>query len=79
MKTLQGGLGEILWKFGITVSKSTQNLWFASKLRNLSIRSLIKIWMFEFRNYKCVNEIIVYLQRIMLLIVKISLMDDLYT
>jgi len=34
--------------------------------------------MLEFRNYKCANEIIVYLQRIMLLIVKISLMDDLY-
>jgi len=34
--------------------------------------------MLEFRNYKCVNEIIVYLQRIMLLIVKILLMDDLY-
>jgi len=33
--------------------------------------------MLEFRNYKWVNEIIVYLQRIML-IVKISLMDDLY-
>jgi len=34
--------------------------------------------MLEFRNYKHVNEIIVYLQGIMLLIVKISLMDDLY-
>jgi len=34
--------------------------------------------MLEIRNYKCVNEIIVYLQRIMWLIVKISLMDDLY-
>ena len=34
--------------------------------------------MLEFRNYKCANEIIVYLQRIMLLIVKILLMDDLY-
>ena len=34
--------------------------------------------MLEFRNYKCVNEIIVYLQRIMLLIMKIPLMDDIY-
>jgi len=78
MKILQGSLGEILWKFSITVSKSSQNYWFASKLQKLSIRSLIKVWMLEFRNYKSVNEIIVYLQRIMLLIVKISLMDDLY-
>jgi len=78
MKTLQVGLGEILRKLSITISKSSQNLWFASKLQNSSVRSLIKIWMLEFRNYKCVNEIIVYLQRIMLLIVKISLMDDLY-
>ena len=31
--------------------------------------------MLEFRNYKSVNEIIVYLQRIMLLIVKIPLID----
>jgi len=39
-KELQEGLGEILRKFSITVSKSSQNLWFASKLQNLSIRSL---------------------------------------
>jgi len=75
IKTLQVGLGKFLRKLSITISKSSQNLWFASKLQNLSIRSLIKVWILEFRNYKCVNEIIVYLQRIMLLIVKIPLMD----
>jgi len=34
MKTLQGGLGEILRKFRITISKSTQNLWNVSKPQN---------------------------------------------
>jgi len=45
MKTLQVGLGEILRKLSITISKSSQNLWFASKLQNLSIRSLITLNM----------------------------------
>jgi len=44
MKTLQGGLGEILWKFRATISKSTQNLWFVSKLQNLNVRSSIKVF-----------------------------------
>jgi len=34
MKTLQVGLEEILGKLNITISKSTQNLWFVSKLQN---------------------------------------------
>jgi len=38
-KTFQVGLEEILRKLSITISKSTQNLWFVSKLQNLSIKS----------------------------------------
>jgi len=34
MKTLQVGHGEILSKLSMTISKSTQNLWFVSKLQN---------------------------------------------
>jgi len=44
MKILQVRLCKILWKSSITVSKSTQNLWFVSKLQNLSIRSLFKVF-----------------------------------
>jgi len=44
MKILQVGLGKILGKFSITVSKSTQNLWFVSKLQNLSIVSSINVF-----------------------------------
>ena len=44
MKSLQGGLSEILWKFRTTISKSTQNLWCASKLQNSNVRSLIKVF-----------------------------------
>ena len=44
MKTLQVGLGETLRKLSITISKSTQNLWFVFKLQNLSIRSSIKVF-----------------------------------
>jgi len=40
MKTIQGGLGKILRKFSITVSKSTQNLWFVSKLQNYDMMNL---------------------------------------
>jgi len=39
MKTLQVGLGEILSKLSITISKSTQNLGFVFKFQNLSIKS----------------------------------------
>jgi len=42
MKTLQVGLGETLRKLSIIVSMSAQNLWFVSKLQNLSIRSLFR-------------------------------------
>jgi len=41
MKTLQVGLGEILQKFSITISKSTQNLWIVSKLQSLCTMSSI--------------------------------------
>ena len=34
IKTLQVGLGEILSKLNMIISKSTQNLWFVSKLQN---------------------------------------------
>jgi len=34
MRTLQVGLGEILSKLSMTTYKSTQNLWFVSKLQN---------------------------------------------
>jgi len=44
MKILQLGLGEILRKFSITISKSTQNLWFDFKAQNLSTRSLIRMF-----------------------------------
>jgi len=44
MKILQVGLGKILRKFSIAVSKSNQNLWFVSKLHNLSIRISIKLF-----------------------------------
>jgi len=33
MKTLQVGLGEILSKLSMTISKSIQNLWFISELQ----------------------------------------------
>jgi len=32
MKTLQVGLGEILCKLSMTISKSTQNLWFVLQM-----------------------------------------------
>jgi len=62
MKTLQVGLGEILRKFSITISKSTQNLWIVSKLQSLCTMSLtlfvminfdwwIIIWMYILMNY----------------------------
>jgi len=38
MKILQVGLGEILRKLSITISKSTQNLRSVSKLQNLSVK-----------------------------------------
>ena len=44
MKILQVGLGKTLQKFSITVSKSTQNLWFVYKLQNLSTRSSIDVF-----------------------------------
>jgi len=40
MKTLQVGLGEILSKPSMTISKSTQNLWLVSKLQNLSVKGV---------------------------------------
>jgi len=43
-KTLQVGLGEILRKFSITISKSSQNLWFDSKPQNMSTKSLIRMF-----------------------------------
>ena len=44
MKTLQGGLSEILWKFRIIISKSTQNLWIVSKLQSLCTMSSIIVF-----------------------------------
>jgi len=44
MKTLQAGLGETLGKLSIAISNSTQNLWFVSKLQNLSSMSLFKVF-----------------------------------
>jgi len=50
MKTLQVGLGETLRKLSITISKSTQNLWFVSKLQNLINRGSIKVF-YEYLTY----------------------------
>jgi len=44
MKILQVGLGKMSRKFTITISTSTQNLWFVSKPQILSTRSLISIF-----------------------------------
>jgi len=42
-KLLQVGLSKNLQKFSITVSKSTKNLWFVSKLQNFNIMSSINV------------------------------------
>jgi len=55
MKTLQVGFGETLRKLSITISKSTQNLWFVSKLQNLSNRGLIKVF-YEYLIYVLLNQ-----------------------
>jgi len=55
MQTLQVGLGETLRKFSVTISKSTQNLWFVSELQNLSIKDSFEVF-YEYLTYVLLNQ-----------------------